>query len=86
LADDDGYHAAVSDLRVWVGAGTSECQGVSVYEFHIGPLRITRFYSFDDPILSLPPEKQQRKVIADCQRDLTIEADRLAQQKITERG
>jgi hypothetical protein len=52
----------------------------------LGDLSIIKYYPDGDAIWSLPLEKQQRKVIADGQRDLAMEADRLAQQKITERG
>jgi hypothetical protein len=51
-----------------------------------GQLTVTRFYPDEDAIWSLPLEKRQRKLIADAQRDLALEADRLSNEKIVERG
>ena len=51
-----------------------------------GETKIQRAYPLDDPIWKLPREKQERKLIADAQRELTMLADQLAQTKVTERG
>ncbi len=37
-------------------------------------------------IWNLPIEKQERKVIADTQRDLVILADKLSMERLVERG
>lgn len=55
-------------------------------EAKIGRTWLSREYPDSDPILDLPEDKATRKLIADCQRDLMVEADRLARIKITIRG
>lgn len=51
-----------------------------------GDVTIVRFYGEDNPIWNLPQEKRERQLVADVQRELSAEADRLAQIKIVERG
>lgn len=52
----------------------------------IGTMTIARTYPHDDLIWGLPDEKRMRKVVADCQKDLLIEADRLSNTPYTIRG
>jgi hypothetical protein len=51
-----------------------------------GTTHVTRWYEESDPIWSLPKDKQERKLIADVQRDLTVEADMLVRRPVTVRG
>ena len=55
-------------------------------KYRFGDVQITRLYGPDDPIFRLPDEKQDRQLVADVQRDLQVEADRLAATPVTVRG
>lgn len=47
-------------------------------QYQFGEVLLTRLYPFDHPIWLLPEEKRKRKMVADIQRELAVEADRLA--------
>lgn len=55
-------------------------------EIVVGNTKISRSYGDDDLIWGLPPEKRERKLVADTQRDLIEEADRLANTPYAVRG
>jgi len=56
------------------------------YRHMVGSLTIVRFYENEDKFWNLPEDKKLRQLIADVQRDLTIEADRLVQIPYQVRG
>lgn len=47
---------------------------------------LIKVYEYDDPIWKLDEEKQKRKAIADIQKELSILADSLVQERVVERG
>lgn len=47
---------------------------------------VSRLYAENDSIWQLPEEKRKRKLLADVQRALLTEADKLAQTPYTIRG